>query len=99
MMLFLFTAFMFFTSVVNMFKLEKEARTLVMFITAILFLILTWTSFTVEGVYCVYTTEFLCHVEPSTEFVMAMVNVLFMIITILYLVMDFMGKIPNHKGG
>lgn len=79
----------------NVFKFEKETRTLVMFITVVLFMILAWTSYTVESKYCVYTTDFLCTTVESQEVVMALVCLLFMVISMLYLIMDFLGKIPQ----
>ena len=92
-----FTVILFFIGVGNVLKLEKESRSLFMFITAILFMVLTYASFTVESKYCVYTTEFLCETFASQEYVMAILCFMFLLITILYLIMDWLGKIPEQK--
>lgn len=98
LVLFIFTVFMFFIGLGNIFKLERETRLLMMFITAMLFMTLIFSSFNIEEKYCVYTTDFVCTTIETQEYVLAMISVMFLIITMLYIIMEFLGKIPQFKG-
>ena len=93
--LFCFTVLLFFVGLGNIFKFEKEVRLLFMFITSVLFIVLTYASFVVESKYCVYTTEFICETVQSQEYVMAAVAFLLLIITLMYMIFEWLGKIPQ----
>ena len=53
-----------------------------------------FSSFTVESKYCVYTTEFVCENFSSQEIEMAVISFLLLIINLIYLIYDWLGKIP-----
>lgn len=88
-----------FVGLTNIFNLTKPSRRLVMIITLILAVILSYSSFMIEEKYCVYTTTFLCHMETYQSMELAILNFMFIILLILYIILDTFGFVQDSIKG
>lgn len=93
-----FTLIIFFLSIANVFKLPKESRLLMMVISTILLIVMIFSSFYIEYQYCelpTNSTTFSCTVEPHTEILPALMFIMMLIISILYIFFEALGWLPQ----
>jgi hypothetical protein len=98
-LLFATSTILLFAGLTNILKLSKPSRRLIMIITMVISVVLMYASFSIEGSYCVYTTEFLCHTEESQSLVAAIIAFMYVILSILYIILDALGYIQDAIKG
>jgi hypothetical protein len=87
--------FIFFIALTDMIKLQRGTRIMLMVISAILFFVLALVSFNIEQTFCSYSSGWQCQTQSISDSSLGIINVLFGIISLLYIIMDVMGWLPN----
>jgi hypothetical protein len=88
---------LFIIGLTNCLNLTHNNRRLLMIIVLVTTIPLMVSSFSIEAKYCVYTTDFICHTEVYQDLTMVVLTVMFEILTILFLILSFIGKIAEPE--
>src|SRR3990167_4201958 len=92
---------MLFFGVVNPIKLDRQARILLVLITFLLFVYLSLNSFNIERTHCGYTLNSTndvvqrCNTLQITDGSVGVLNLLFAILSLLYIILDYFNFIPH----
>lgn len=99
-----------FIGLTNAFKLVRSTRMLVMFLALLVFLITMFSGFNIEKTYCgsvitsinttvanisSYTNGWSCVTQPYQDLIFIVLNIVFFIISLLYLIVEAMGWMPG----
>jgi len=91
------TFMIFFVGLTDLIKLARGTRMTLMFISGILFFILTFSSFSIESVFCTYSTDWLCYTQTNYDYSLGILNILFGVLSIIYIMTDAFGWIPHKE--
>lgn len=85
----------FFIGAIDIFVLQDKTRVGVMFISFILFVFLALSSFNIEQTFCEYSSGWQCTTNTSNTPSMAVLNVMFALLSLLYVLPSALSLMPK----
>lgn len=88
--------FIFFVGLTDLLKLTRGTRMTLMVIAGVMFFVLALLSFNIEEMFCSYSSGWQCQSQSINDYSLGIINVLFGIISLLYILMEAMGWLPGQ---
>jgi hypothetical protein len=88
--------FLFFIGLTNVIVLAKGTRITIMMISSILFFYLAFSSFNIENIFCEYSSGWTCTTHSTVELPMAILNIGFGALCVLYIILESFGMMPKE---
>jgi hypothetical protein len=87
----IFNFFLFFIGLTNTIRLTDETRLILMILSALVFFWLAASSFSIQSTFCTYTSSWICTTQTTTELPLAVFDVGFGLLCLMYVAMSVMG--------